>query len=110
MSDWERILDTFFKHGIIEKYLPSIIKGMMVRLELAGAIVVMGLCLGLCLAGIRSFGWRLANLIIIAFSDIFRALPPLVAILLIYFGLPNVGIYIGSFSVIWIVLSFVLSA
>jgi polar amino acid transport system permease protein len=110
MSNWEGFLDTFFKPGIIEQYLPSILKGMTVTLELAAAVVVTGLWLGLCLACVRSFGWRLANWIIIGFSDIFRALPPLVAILLIYFGLPNVGIYIGSFSVIWIVLSFVLSA
>jgi polar amino acid transport system permease protein len=110
MSNWERFLDAFFKPGIIEQYWPSILKGITVTLELAAAVVVTGLWLGLCLACIRSLGWRLANWIIIAFCDIFRALPPLVAILLIYFGLPNVGIYIGSFSVIWIVLSFVLSA
>ena len=40
----------------------------------------------------------------------FRALPPLVAILLIYFGLPNVGINLPSFAVLWLVLSFVLAA
>jgi polar amino acid transport system permease protein len=48
--------------------------------------------------------------VIVAFVDMFRALPPLVAILLIYFGLPNVGLNIGRFAVIWIVLSFVLAA
>jgi polar amino acid transport system permease protein len=110
MSVWERFLDSFLKPEIIEQYWPSLLKGMLVTLELALAVVVAGLALGLLLACARSYGWRLVNWAIIAFVDIFRALPPLVAILLIYFGLPNVGINIGSFAVIWIVLCFVLSA
>ncbi len=40
----------------------------------------------------------------------FRALPPLVLILLIYFGLPNIGINLPSFVVLWLVLAFVLAA
>jgi polar amino acid transport system permease protein len=40
----------------------------------------------------------------------FRALPPLVLVLLVYFGLPNVGINLPSFAVLWLVLSFVLAA
>jgi polar amino acid transport system permease protein len=44
------------------------------------------------------------------FVDIFRALPPLVLVLLIFFGLPNVGINLPSFAVLWIVLSCVLAA
>ena len=40
----------------------------------------------------------------------FRALPPLVIVLIVYFGLPNVGISIPSFAVLWLVLSLVLAA
>ncbi len=110
MSKWERFLETFFKSETIEKYWPAILKGMAVTLELAAAVVLTGLVLGLLLAGIRSYGFRPNNWLIVAFVDIFRALPPLVVILLIYFGLPNVGIYIPSFAVLWIVLSLVLAA
>jgi polar amino acid transport system permease protein len=46
----------------------------------------------------------------VVFVDVFRALPPLVAILLIYFGLPSVGINLPSFVVLWLVLSLVLAA
>ncbi len=110
MSSWERFLDTFFKPETIEKYWLAILNGMAVTLELAAAVVLTGLILGLLLACIRSYGFRLSNWVIIAFVDIFRSLPPLVVILLIYFGLPNVGINIPSFAVIWIVLSLVLAA
>jgi len=39
-----------------------------------------------------------------------RALPPLVLILLVYFGLPNIGINLPSFVVLWLVLALVLAA
>ena len=58
----------------------------------------------------RAYGIRAVNALIVVFVDVFRALPPLVAILLIYFGLPNVGINLPSFAVLWLVLSFVLAA
>ena len=39
-----------------------------------------------------------------------RALPPLVLILIFYFGLPNVGINMSGFLVLWLVLTLVLAA
>ena len=50
------------------------------------------------------------NALIVVFVDVFRALPPLVLMLLVYFGLPNVGINLPSFAVLWLVLSLVLAA
>ena len=38
------------------------------------------------------------------------SLPPLVLVLIVFFGLPNVGIYLPSFAVLWIVLAGVLAA
>jgi polar amino acid transport system permease protein len=46
----------------------------------------------------------------VIFVDVFRALPPLVVVLVVYFGLPNVGLNIPSFAVLWLVLSLVLAA
>ena len=39
-----------------------------------------------------------------------RALPPLVLVLIVYFGLPNVGLNLPSYAVLWLVLSLVLAA
>jgi polar amino acid transport system permease protein len=110
MSTWERFLETFFKPEMITQYWPAIAKGMGVTIVLATAVVVTGLALGLLLACIRAYRIRAVNAVIVVFVDVFRALPPLVAILLIYFGLPNVGINIPSFGVLWLVLAFVLAA
>src|SRR6516162_2718646 len=103
-------LDAFFNPGLIERYLPDITKGMAVTIEIAAAVVVTGILLGLVLAIARSFRVLPVSALIVLFADVFRALPPLVLVLLVYFGLPNVGIYLPSFAVLWLVLSLVLAA
>jgi polar amino acid transport system permease protein len=105
-----RFLETFFKWPVFERYLPAILNGMAVTVEIAVLVVITGILLGLALAVLRAFRVRAINVLIVVFVDIFRALPPLVLILLIYFGLPNVGINVPSFAVLWLVLSLVLAA
>jgi polar amino acid transport system permease protein len=103
-------LDTFFKRELIARYLPDILKGMVVTIEIAALVVVTGLALGLALALVRSLRWRLVNVPLVVFVDVARALPPLVLVLIVYFGLPNVGILLPSYAVLWLVLSLVLAA
>jgi polar amino acid transport system permease protein len=103
-------VETFFKPDLISRYWPAILKGMMVTIEIAVVVVITGIALGLVLAVLRSFGLRLANSLIVVFVDVARALPPLVLVLIVYFGLPNVGISLPSFAVLWLVLSLVLAA
>ena len=110
MDAWSRFLDTFFKPELIERYFPAIMKGVVVTIEIAAAVVVTGIALGLALAVVRSFRVLPVSALIVVFADVFRALPPLVLVLLVYFGLPNVGINLPSFAVLWLVLALVLAA
>ena len=110
MDGWWRFLDAFFKPDLIERYFPAIMKGVVVTIEVAAAVVVTGIALGLVLAVARSFRVLPISALIVIFADVFRALPPLVLILLVYFGLPNVGINLPSFTVLWLVLALVLAA
>ena len=110
MEAWSRFVDTFFNWTIIERYFPAIMKGVVVTIEIAGAVVVTGTLLGLVLAILRTFRMLPVNALIVIFVDAFRALPPLVLVLLVYFGLPNIGINLPSFAVLWLVLSLVLTA
>ena len=107
---WDRFLDTFFNAKVLAKYLPDIIDGVGVTIELALLVVASGLAAGLALAVIRSFGLRAVNLLIIFVVDVFRALPPLVIIVLIYFGLPNLDIVPSGFVSTWMSLALVLMA
>ena len=110
MESWSRFLDTFFNWEVIERYFPAIMKGVVVTIEIAAAVVVTGTLLGLALAIVRTFRLLAVNALIVVFVDMFRALPPLVLILLVYFGLPNIGINLPSFAVLWLVLALVLAA
>jgi polar amino acid transport system permease protein len=110
MNNGALFIDTFFKPELISRYLPDILSGMIVTVEIAALVVIAGLALGLALALIRSLHVRLVNLLIVVFADVARALPPLVLVLIVYFGLPNVGILLPSYVVLWLVLSLLLAA
>jgi polar amino acid transport system permease protein len=103
-------IDTFFKPELIVRYLPDILKGMAVTIEIAMLVVVTGISLGLVLAFVRSLRLPIVNVAIVVFVDVARALPPLVLVLIVYFGLPNVGILLPSYAVLWLVLSLLLAA
>lgn len=110
MTGLDRFIETFFRWELITRYWPDILYGMGVTIQIAIAVVVTGIALGLGLAILRSYRIAPVNAAIIVFVDVFRALPPLVAILIVYFGLPNVGVFLPSFAVLWLVLSLVLAA
>ena len=103
-------LEAFFKPNLIAQYLPSILHGVVTTIEIAVAVVITGLSLGLLLAVVRAFAIKPLNVLIVIVVDMLRALPPLVIVLIVYFGLPNVGLSIPSFAVLWLVLSLVLAA
>ncbi|WP_421980574.1 amino acid ABC transporter permease [Roseibium sp.] len=110
MTRFDRFVDTFFKPEVMQQYWPDIVSGLFVTCQIAILVIVSGISLGLALAVLRSYGFRAINLPIVIFVDLLRALPPLVLILILYFGLPNLGINLSGFLVLWIVLTLVLSA
>jgi polar amino acid transport system permease protein len=107
---WARFLDTFFNLKVMAQYLPKILEGMLVTVQLAVCIVLTGILAGLLLALVRAFRIRPVNWGIILTVDILRALPPLVIIILFYFALPGVGIRLSGFVSTWLALSLVLTA
>ncbi len=110
MTQYERFLDTFFNPEVMANYFPKIVEGLLVTCQIAVLVVVSGIVFGLALALLRSYRWTPVNLVIIFFVDMFRALPPLVLILILYFGLPNVGFTMSGYVVLWLVLTCVLAA
>jgi len=110
MSGWDKFVETFFNAKVMWKYLPDILSGMVVTIELALLIVVTGLGAGLALALLRSLAIRPLNWLIVFVVDLFRSLPPLVIIVLMYFGLPYAGPAPSGFVSTWLSLAFVLMA
>lgn len=104
------LVDNFLNPTIIARYGPSIALGMLETLRLAVLVVASGLLAGLLLASVRAFNSRFINFFIIAFADFCRAMPPLVLIIVIYFGLPMLGVRLSGFAVAWLTLGAVLAA
>jgi polar amino acid transport system permease protein len=109
-TSWNRFADTFLNTAVMAKYLPDIIDGFCLTVWLAALVVVTGIAAGLLLAVVRSLGVRPLNWLIIFIVDLFRALPPLVVIVLLYFGLPSAGFLPNAFATTWASLSLVLMA
>ncbi|MBI1777134.1 MAG: amino acid ABC transporter permease [Proteobacteria bacterium] len=110
MSGWDRLLDTFFNQKVMARYWPDILYGTLVTVELAVLVVLTGLAGGLLLALMRSLGLRIVNYLIVFTVDLFRTLPPLVIIVLIYFGLPSIDVAPSGFVSTWLALGLVLTA
>lgn len=104
------LVDTFFNVQVMQQYLPKIIEGMGLTVVLAAAVVVTGLVAGFALAVLRSLQIRPLNALIVLFADVFRAVPPLVILIIIYFAFPTVGIRFSGFGSAWLGLTLVLAA
>ncbi len=117
----DRFLFTFFNGEVMWEYLPKILSGMWVTTYLAAFVIITGLALGLVLALLRStlsqkmpapLSWlaEAVRLLIIFFVDLMRSVPPLVLIVLFFYGLPALGLDIAGLGATWLALSLVLAA
>lgn len=104
------IAENFFNVPIAARYFPDIVKGIGVTLQLGLLTVATGIALGLALALARAFQVRILSLLIVAFADVMRALPPLVVLILFYFALPFVGLEMTGFVATWLALALALAA
>jgi polar amino acid transport system permease protein len=110
LTDFQRFVFSFLNVEVMRRYLPSIVDGFVLTVYLALAVIVTGIVLGLVLAMIRSAQVRPLNWLIVFAVDLFRALPPLVVIVIFYFALPYVGVRMSGVVATWASLSLVLAA
>ncbi|WP_427184072.1 amino acid ABC transporter permease [Bordetella bronchialis] len=101
---------SFFNADVAWRYLPDILAGMWVTLQLGAAVAVSGLALGFVLALLRALHLRALNAAIICFADILRALPPLVVIMVLFFAFPYINLSMSAFTATWLSLTLVLAA
>ena len=110
LSSLDRFLSSFFNAEVAARYVAPMIDGMLLTMGLGLCVIATGLVLGLALAVLRIQHVKLINGFIIAFADIFRALPPLVVIILLFFAFPYIELSMSAFSATWLALSLVLAA
>ena len=73
--DLKALVFSFFNLEIAREYLPDILTGMLVTIELGFLVALTGLLIGMWLSVLRALQVKLINFFIICFADIMRALP-----------------------------------
>lgn len=104
------ILYYYFNLEVMQRYLPSMLGGFGVTVAMAALVVVFGILGGLGLAVVRALRVRPLNWLLIFFVDLFRAVPPLVIMVFVFFALPYAGVTLPSFAAATVSLTLVLMA
>jgi polar amino acid transport system permease protein len=104
------LIDTFFNWSILVRSFPILIRGLGNTILLGLTAIVFGTIAGLAICPMRLYAPKLLRRLAILYVDIFRALPILVVLILIYYALPFVGIRLSSFVSAALALSLVLAA
>jgi len=81
-----------------KQYLPLLLQGALVTLEISVLSMAIAIGLGLFLAVLRVFGPALLSWPVVAFIEFIRGTPLLIQLFIIFYGLPAVGI---RFSPLW---------
>ncbi|SDR61498.1 amino acid ABC transporter membrane protein, PAAT family [Rhizobiales bacterium GAS191] len=104
------LAETFFNQEVFLAVLPLLIKGLGMTLLLGVTCIVLGSLGGLVVCLARLYAPAPIRILAIAYIDIFRAVPALVVLTMIYYALPFVGIRLSGFVSAALGLSLVLSA
>lgn len=104
------LIDTFFNWPVLVRAFPILLRGLANTLLLGCAAIVIGSICGLLVCLARLYGPRPLRAAAVLYVDVFRALPILVVLILIYYALPFVGIRLSAFASATIALSMVLAA
>jgi polar amino acid transport system permease protein len=104
------LIDTFFNTDVMLRVLPMLLRGLVNTFYLAVAAIAIGTTAGILICIARLYGPKPVRILAVGFIDIFRALPILVVLIVIYYALPFVRIRLDSFTSATIALSIVLAA
>ena len=78
-------------------YLPMLLKGALVTIEISVLAMALAMVCGLALALLRLYGIAPLRWLAVAYIEVIRGTPLLIQLYLIYYGLPNVGIKLNAF-------------
>jgi His/Glu/Gln/Arg/opine family amino acid ABC transporter permease subunit len=79
-------------------YLEVLLEGATVTVSITVGALAIAVVLGLFLAILRTSRWTAARLFVRAWVEVFRDIPPLTQLFIIYFGLTYVGLRLDSFT------------
>ena len=104
------LIETFFNSGVMADSLPALLRGLRNTLILAFFSILCGALLGLLVCLVRLYAVRPLRLAAIAYIDLFRAMPMLVILILIYYALPFLNVRFSSWTSAILAFSLVMGA
>lgn len=104
------LIDTFFNTTVLASAFPALLRGLINTLKLGLFSIAIGVPLGLIISVVRLYAPKPFRLLAVGYIDIFRAMPVLVVLILIYYALPFVGIRFSAWVSATLAFTFVMSA
>jgi polar amino acid transport system permease protein len=101
------LIDTFFNWGVLKGALPMLMRGLGITVMLGIASIFLGLASGLLMSLVRLYAPVPLRALARIYIDVFRSIPILVLLVLVYYALPFVGIRLSSFASTVLALSLV---
>jgi len=96
--DSANLITTFFNWPVLLEAWPMLLSGLSVTVLLGAVSIVSGLISGLALALVRLYAAKPLRAAARLYIDVFRSLPLLVLLVLVYYALPFVGLRLSSFA------------
>jgi His/Glu/Gln/Arg/opine family amino acid ABC transporter permease subunit len=87
-----------FLFVFVPKFLPRLLGGAVVTLQLTALSLALSIVIGLLVALGRLSGNRLLHALLGAYIEVWRDVPLIVQLLFIYFALPQLGISLPAFA------------
>ncbi len=104
------LLTTFFNWPVFRDALPLLLQGLGITVMLGAVSIVLGSAAGLLLVMLRLYAWAPVRAVARVYIDVFRSMPLLVLLVLVYYALPFVGVRLSSFAAAATALSMVSAA
>lgn len=92
------IFETFLNAEVLLRTWPLLMQGLWVTVQLGAASIVAGLILGLVLSMVRLYAVAPLRMLARVYIDIFRSIPLLVLLIIVYYALPFVGLRLSPFA------------
>jgi amino acid ABC transporter membrane protein 2, PAAT family (TC 3.A.1.3.-) len=83
---------------LLERLVPALNKGVLVSLQLIVPSAILGIFFGVVVGACRAFGGRFLGALANGYAALFRGTPLVIQLFILYFGLPNVGIYFQPYT------------
>jgi len=95
-AEWDRLIDFFFNWEKLSGSWFVLFRGLGVTLLLAVISAVGTVFIGLAVAILRQFKSETLNFFLKVYIDVFRSIPMIVVMVVLFFALPYAGISLGS--------------